>query len=421
MMAAAAVAAVLATAGSATAASTRGDGPAHTGHAHVLAAASLGVRPFATPSGGKLVYHGGPVMTGPTHSIAIFWQPAHLQSGAPAAVSTAYNSVLRRYLTDVGGKGLYGVTSQYGGIRNSSSLLTTYHDTSRYPATQCPAAFPTKTQRVNCITDAQVQAEVRKVMNARHLAGGLQQIFFVFLSRGEYTCIDRTACFLYPINSAGQPLGYCAYHSYFRAGSRNVIYADMPYGNTPFSSQAGSARSLCAAQSTYPNDRSGDIEASITSHEQLEAVTDPLLSAWWDSNGMEIGDKCAYDTTGSTLDGGIADELWAGHFYALQTEFDNATSSCIPGGSFSPSARSITRGSAVTLTGVNYTPGATITVTLRDSSRAVTALGTISVDGTGAFAGQQVTIPPGVAAGAATITLAGPGSGDGSSEAVTLS
>ena len=417
----AALAVALGAAGSATAALTTGQSPAHNGHAHLLAPASLGITMFAGPAGGRLIYHGGPVMTGPTRSIAIFWHPSHLQSGALAHVSDTYDRVLKRFLTDVGGKGLYGVTSQYSGIRNGSSLLTTFHDTSRYPASKCPAAFATKTQRTNCLTDGQIQAEVRKVMKAKHLAGGLKQIFFVFLSRGEYTCIDRSACFLYPLNAAGSPLGYCAYHSYFQAGSRSVIYADMPYGNTAFSSKAGSSPSLCAAQQTYPNDRAGDIEASIASHEQLEAVTDPLLSAWWDSSGMEIGDKCAYDTTGSTLDGGIADELWGGHFYAVQTEYDNASASCLPGGSFSPSARTVARGASVNLTGVNFRPGATLTVTLKDAAHVVTVLGTVSVDGSGSFAGKAVTIPSGAAAGAAGITLAGPGFGDGTTEAVTLS
>jgi hypothetical protein len=415
------LAAAVAAGAAGAAASTRAPAPAHTGHAHLLAPASFGARALAAPAGGKLVYHGGPVMTGPTRSIAIFWHPAHLQSGAQARVSDDYDRILRRYLTDVGGKGLYGVASQYGGIRNGSTLFTSYHDTSRYPASQCPAAFATKTQRTNCLTDAQIQAEVRKVMKARNLAGGLKQIFFVFLSRGEYTCIDRTACFLYPINSSGQPRGYCAYHSYFRAGSRDVIYADMPYGNTPFSSKAGSVRSLCAAQSTFPNDRAGDIEASMTSHEQLESLTDPLLSGWWDSNGLEVADKCAYDTSGSTFDGGIANELWAGHFYALQTEWDNGTASCVPGGSFSPSARAIVRGSTISLTGANYTPGATLTVSLKDSAHTVTVLGTVTVDGSGGFTGQPVTIPSGAAAGAATIALSGPHAGDGGGEAVTLS
>jgi hypothetical protein len=134
-----------------------------------------------------------------------------------------------------------------------------------------------------------------------------------------------------------------------------------------------------------------------------------------------VADKCAYDMTGSTFDGGLANELWNGHYYSLQTEFDNATSTCRPGGSFTPSARAVARGESVSLDGAHYTPGATLTATLRDAAGHTTALGTVPVDGSGAFAGVPLTIPAGAAAGAATITLSGPHAWDGSSEAVTLS
>ncbi|HEY0389839.1 MAG TPA: hypothetical protein VGC71_15465 [Gaiellales bacterium] len=394
--------------------------PRHVGHAHVLPARSLGPRTFAVSGAGKLQYHGGPVMTGPTSSIAIFWRPKQLQSGAAATVSTGYDAALKRYLSDVGGKGLYGAVAQYGGIRNGSQLLAAYKDTSPYPATRCPAAFAKTAQRTNCLTDAQIQAEIGKVMAAHGLKGGLRQIYFVFLSRGEYTCVDRTACFLYPVDSGGHPLGYCAYHSYFTRGTHNVVYADMPYGDIPFSSKAGSTSSLCTADTSFPNDRSSDIEASITSHEQLEAVTDPLLSAWWDSAGLEIGDKCAYDMTGSTLDGGRANEGWNGHFYSLQTEYDNATATCVPGGSFAPSVRAVARGDSLTVDGANFTPGTTLTVTLKDSAGHTTALGTVPVDGLGAFTGSVLTIPAGAAAGAATIALAGAHGWDGSSETISV-
>jgi hypothetical protein len=60
-------------------------------------------------------------------------------------------------------------------------------------------------------------------------------------------------------------------------------------------------------------------------------------------------------------------------------------------------------------------------VMLKDSANAVTVLGTVTADASGSFAAQQVTIPPGAAAGAATIMLSGPHAGDGSGEAVTLS
>jgi hypothetical protein len=413
-----AVAVVLAqTAGAA--APQRAGGPLTHGRAHVMAPIALRPQSFAVSGSGNLVYHGGPVMVGPTKSIAIFWHPAKLQSGAAASVSSAYDMTIRRYLRDVGGKGLYGNETQYSSIVNGSRLLTSYHDTSPYPASKCPNVFANATQRSNCLTDLQIQAEVRKAMTAVGQTGGLTEIFYVFLSKGEYTCIDSSACYLYPLDSSGDPLGYCAYHSFFTAGTRRVVYADMPYGDTPFSSKIGSFSSLCTALGSFPNDRSADIEISITSHEQLEAVTDPLLNAWWDAAGFEIGDKCAYDTTGSSLDGGLADERWAGHYYSVQTEYDNSTASCVPGGSFTPSPRTVARGSALTLTGSNYTPAATLTVSLIDAAGHVTALATTTASSSGDV-GTPITIPAGAARGSARIRIAGPHASDGSSELVTL-
>lgn len=34
--------------------------------------------------------------------------------------------------------------------------------------------------------------------------------------------------------------------------------------------------------------------SNVTSHEQMESATDPLLNAWLDSQGQEIGDKCNF-------------------------------------------------------------------------------------------------------------------------------
>lgn len=397
----------------------RAGGPLTRTQAHLMAPIALRPQSFAVSGSGNLIYHGGPVMAGPTKSIAIFWHPAKLQTGAAASVSAAYDTTIQRYLRDVGGKGLYGNSTQYSSIVNSSRLLASYHDTSPYPATKCPNVFATAVQHSNCLTDLQIQAEVRKAMTALGQTGGLTEIFYVFLSKGEYTCIDAKGCYLYPLDSSGDPLGYCAYHSYFTAGSSKVVYADMPYGDTPFSSKIGSFSSLCTALGSFPNDRSADIEISITSHEQIEAVTDPLLNAWWDAAGYEIGDKCAYDTTGSSLDGGLADERWAGHYYSLQTEYDNATASCIPGGSFTPSLRKPARGSVLTLAGSNYTAAATLTVTLTDAANHVTVLATTTADSSGAVS-TPITIPAGAATGRARIGIAGPHAGDGSSEYVTV-
>ena len=48
-------------------------------------------------------------------------------------------------------------------------------------------------------------------------------------------------------------------------------------------------------QSVSPNGNAGaDAMASIVAHELEEAVTDPLLNAWYDRRGYENADKCAW-------------------------------------------------------------------------------------------------------------------------------
>src|SRR5262249_54154652 len=55
-------------------------------------------------------------------------------------------------------------------------------------------------------------------------------------------------------------------------------------------------------------------------------ATDPLLNAWFDASGQEIGDKCNF--TFGPLDPAGGDVLWNGHEYIVQQEWDNGTSSC---------------------------------------------------------------------------------------------
>jgi hypothetical protein len=94
----------------------------------------------------------------------------------------------------------------------------------------------------------------------------------------------------------------------------------MPYGNT-FSGN-------CTTLSQFPNEADSDVEISITSHEHMEAVTDPHLNAWYDASGEEIGDLCAYNYGALGLDGGKANEQWNGNFYVVQQEWDNHVSGC---------------------------------------------------------------------------------------------
>ncbi|MBV9292876.1 MAG: hypothetical protein JO222_10550 [Frankiales bacterium] len=256
---------------------------------------------FGTGSPGCLPipmqYHGGPVQQAGTTDYVVFWEPTG------STVSPNYNSLITRYFNDIGGSSLYGVATQYyqgsnqQHIVNSAQLGGTWVDTSAYPSSS--------------LSDADIQNEARKAIHANGWTEGLNSQVFVFLAKGENQCMSAGTCSF---------TTYCAYHGSLTDGSNTVTYASMPY--------AGTNLSACGTQGAASpnNDQASDAEISITSHEQIETVTDPLLNAWYDSTGAEIGDKCAY-TYGSTQPNG-ANITINGHPYIVQEEFSNAQLGC---------------------------------------------------------------------------------------------
>jgi hypothetical protein len=278
------------------------------GHIHIAPAAGV-LPPLGSLN--NLQYGGGQTMHTTSQSYAIFWEPSKLQDGTPTQVSPTYNSLLTRYFQDVGGSRLYNNNTQYydttAHIANSSSFSTSWLDTSPYPASDCTDSSTPG----NCISDAAIQAEVKKAMTANGWTGGLNKMFFVFTSANEGSCASAGEC-AYAV--------YCAYHSYFsNAAGQTVIYANQPY--------AGSS-SGCMVPSSPNNDIDADSTINVTSHEHMEAVTDPQLDAWTDLTGQEIGDKCAWDFGTPSLDGGAANVQWNGDYYIVQQEWDNAIGGC---------------------------------------------------------------------------------------------
>lgn len=274
----------------------------------VTGAAAL-VKGFADT--GPLHYHtGGSIMPSAT-LYAIYWIPASgkLQNGGATTLPVAYQNLQTRLLADYPGHGLANINTQYYQLGFTPPWISTAGglggvavDTSPYPASGCTdTATPG-----NCITDAQIQTEIQKVMTAKGWTGGLTKMFLLYTSSGEGSCFDAGS-------SSCAYTAYCAYHSFFGA-SPNIIYANMPYGNL----------SVCAAGQPSPNGNAvADSVMSTASHEISEAITDPLLNAWFTNSGNENGDLCAYNYGANTWWGGTANQAWQGSYYELQMEFDN--------------------------------------------------------------------------------------------------
>ncbi|MFL5624120.1 MAG: hypothetical protein ACJ788_00815 [Ktedonobacteraceae bacterium] len=246
------------------------------------------VSPYAQAN---MTYHNGPVMGGTTQAYAIFWEPTG------STVSAKYNSLILRYFADVGGSGLYHNNAQYkdsqGHTPSGAVLSGSWVDTASYPSSK--------------LSDSQIRQEVSRAMKVKGWTASIHHVFFVFTAKGETICYNSSQCSF---------TTFCAYHSFFNS---NILYAAIPY--------TGTNLSACGVTKSPNGDINADSTINVTSHEQMEAATDPLINAWYDASGAEIGDKCAWRF--GTVGTNGANETWNSHPYIVQLEWSNAKQACV--------------------------------------------------------------------------------------------
>jgi hypothetical protein len=283
-----------------------------------------------------LQYGGGPVMS--TQNVhVIFWLPSTLQDGSAvnwgSTSESAYVRTLVQYFKDVSNSGLMKNLSQYGvgsGVTFGGAIL----DQEPYPTPTISTCSLTWPPSSNCVNDATIENVITAARGTEGWKTGLDQLYVVYTAPGESIC-QPYGC--YP-NGPDWPFvdQACAYHDWYHSGplgtGEPVIYAALPYLGSTANCQHREG----------PNDGGViDSEISVSSHEQMEAATDPELGSGWtdpvkDSIGVqwEIGDMCAWNYGSAGLDGGdgLANEKWNGHYYLVQTEWSNAASACVSSG-----------------------------------------------------------------------------------------
>jgi hypothetical protein len=307
-------------AGTAASASTPASGGLTAHHVHFLLTPSAHhkVHAYADERQGSppLVDHGGPIMK-TEKSYAIFWDPGKLQDGTPTqGITKKYKKLIKRYFNDVNGSSFFKIQHQYasqGQAPSKTDFAAVWIDHTPFPKNHCSYSDVGS----NCVTDADIQARVVADAQAHGISTSDTKMFFVYTPQDEGSCFDA-GC------SAPAYEYYCAYHGYANSGSGHLIYANMPFptvssGNNCYYPEGGPQQ--------FPNDLNADAVINVTSHEQMEAITDPLLSAWWDAAGYENGDECAWNF-GSTLQNG-GDVTLNGHPYGLQKEGSNADQNCV--------------------------------------------------------------------------------------------
>ena len=283
--------------------------------AHTFAAT-----PFANSA--KLLYHGGPVMPSNTN-YAFYWAP----SGS-ASYAAGYQSGVNRYLEDL--------AHDSGGTQNVDSVATQYTDTSAqaanydshfagaivdsdpYPANGCTAA-------AICLTDAQIQAEIKSYVKSHGLPEDLTHEYFLLTPPGVESCFSAVAT---ECSAGTATAAFCAYHGAITDGASTIIYANDPYVVGISGCDSGE----------HPNNSPSDAALlGGLSHEHNESTTDPELNAWYASSGEENGDKCRtftdsseYGTPlGKAPDGSRYNQLVNGDEYWYQQEWSNEGTTCL--------------------------------------------------------------------------------------------
>lgn len=237
-------------------------------------------------------------------SYSIFWLPNGNSFEQSSGNNSAYMSLIDRFLNDTSGSAYYNILNQYpdnvnGTPLDRSVLGASYLDTTPYPVAGTQTAP---------LHDSDIQAEITRAIKANNWTPGPDKMFHVFTGYGIESCFD-------PNNQSCTYNAFCAYHDFFIQDSQSVIYSNMP--------DFGAFRNCSIlGQSTPNHDSYADPEINILSHELFEAVSDPLPpTAWVDSVGSEIGDKCAW--TFGTLNQDGSNLVINGHKYLVQLEWSN--------------------------------------------------------------------------------------------------
>ncbi|CAF2767306.1 unnamed protein product [Rotaria sp. Silwood2] len=121
---------------------------------------------------------------------------------------------------------------------------------------------------------------------------------------------------------------YCGYHYRFQITGINYMYGFI--GNAGrFIGQGCDPSAINPTLS--PNDDLGvDAMASIIAHEIVEAMSDPFGNAWYDSNGAENADKCAWNfgTVSQSPNGANYNLLAGGRYYLIQQNWNAILQAC---------------------------------------------------------------------------------------------
>ncbi len=245
-------------------------------------------KPGGGGSGTGINYHGGPVILGTTHMYYIWYGNS----------SSSTQTVLTNFANNIGGSPYFNInTTYYNGSNThvSNSVTLANSTTDNYSLG-------------TALSDANIQSIVSSAITSGRLPKDTNGVYFVL------TSADVNA-------TSGFCTKYCGWHTHGTISGSDIKYS--------FVGNPDRCPSACSAQSTSPSGNPGaDGMVSIVAHELEETVTDPDLNAWYDRQGAENADKCAwtFGTTSTASNGSKYNMVLGGEQFLIQQNWKNAGS-----------------------------------------------------------------------------------------------
>jgi hypothetical protein len=224
--------------------------------------------------------HGGPVMSSTTH-IYLIWYGNWSGNSA--------TTILTDLASNIGGSAWFNINTSYG-VPNSVTYAGSTTDSYSQGTT---------------LSNSSVQTIVSSAITSGRLPVDANGVYFVLTSSDVN-------------ESSGFCTSYCGWHTHGTISNTDIKFSFVGNGDR--------CPSACQAQTTSPNSNAGaDGMASVLAHELAETVTDPDLNAWYDTQGNENADKCAWTwgTTYRTSNGAYANEHLGSRDYLIQQNWLN--------------------------------------------------------------------------------------------------
>lgn len=255
--------------------------------------------PDSAPYAGPLLYGGGAVQTVP-ESYLIFWG----WSGSTDA--TADPDRLAPYMVSffkaIPASSWLATTTQYSQDLGSLEYITN-------PAGQYAGATYDPSPVPSTYTDADVYNEAIKIAGT---VGYNANVNYIVVTPHLHT-----------ISGFNSSSGFCAYHGAVTTTS----HGPLSYTVFPYIPDAGYGCGAGSVNSHSSNAGILDGVSIVGGHEEAETITDPdAATGWLDSNGQEIGDKCAWYHLQNTSFGGTT---LGTSMFPTQPLWSNASSSCV--------------------------------------------------------------------------------------------